>query len=175
MFTQEFPLPDVLRLWDTIFSEVYAEPCLSHMQTFLSKLMNSESNSGIVDFLVQFSCAMLLCVREDIINGDFGENMLLLQHYSVDMDTVFQRLREIREPAKRRSMKPAELFQKIKRTSLKYKISNPFDSSIDMLKELGLNSLSSSQEIQRPLSTPLEDIKKNSYVLGSQDEVISLN
>lgn len=45
MLTQEFALPDVIRLWDSIFSDYDDE----------------ETTSGF-EFLLDFSCAMLMSV-----------------------------------------------------------------------------------------------------------------
>jgi hypothetical protein len=165
MFTQEFNLPDIIRIWDSVFSQVYGEPCLSHMQSFLSKLMDSDSSS-VLDFLVQFSCAMLLCVKQEIISNDFGENMHLLQNYPVDIETIFKQLRGMRQKPKRRSI--SSVFEKLKRTSVKYRISNPFDSTVEVSESV------LEKRDSLPKLPQLQTIKKT-YELGSQDEVIELN
>ena len=56
MLSQEFPLPDVLRIWDSLLSD--------------------ETRS---DFLIDVCTAMILVLREDILVNDFPENMKLLQ------------------------------------------------------------------------------------------------
>ncbi len=56
MLSQEFPLPDVLRIWDSLLSD--------------------ETRS---DFLIDVCTAMILLVRTDILTNDFPENMKLLQ------------------------------------------------------------------------------------------------
>jgi hypothetical protein len=56
MLSQEFPLPDVLRIWDSILSD--------------------ETRS---EFLVNVCCAMLTIVRKDILQNEFPDNMKLLQ------------------------------------------------------------------------------------------------
>ncbi|KAH3744153.1 TBC1 domain family member 13 protein [Pelomyxa schiedti] len=58
LLSQEFDLPDVLRLWDSFFSD--------------------ESR---FEFLLYFCCAMLIFVREQLLKGSFPENMELLQNY----------------------------------------------------------------------------------------------
>jgi len=56
MLSQEFPLPDVLRIWDSILSD--------------------ETRS---EFLVNVCCAMLTIVRKEILQNEFPDNMKLLQ------------------------------------------------------------------------------------------------
>ena len=56
MLSQEFPLPDVLRIWDSLLSD--------------------ETH---VDFLLDVCTAMVIVVRDDILTNDFAENMKLLQ------------------------------------------------------------------------------------------------
>jgi len=58
MLSQEFALPDVLRIWDSVLSD--------------------ETRS---DFLIDVCTAMVLVVREDILTNDFAENMKLLQNF----------------------------------------------------------------------------------------------
>ena len=56
MLSQEFALPDVLRIWDSLLSD--------------------ETRS---DFLIDVCTAMVLVIRDDILTNDFAENMKLLQ------------------------------------------------------------------------------------------------
>ena len=56
MLSQEFPLPDVLRIWDSILSD--------------------ETRS---EFLIHVCCAMLTIVRNEILQNEFPENMKMLQ------------------------------------------------------------------------------------------------
>ena len=56
MLSKEFPLPDVLRIWDSILSD--------------------ETRS---EFLINVCCAMLTIVRSDILRNEFPDNMKLLQ------------------------------------------------------------------------------------------------
>jgi len=58
MLSQEFALPDVLRIWDSVLSD--------------------ETRS---DFLIDICTAMVLVIREDILTNDFAENMKLLQNF----------------------------------------------------------------------------------------------
>ncbi|XP_052790788.1 TBC1 domain family member 13-like isoform X2 [Mya arenaria] len=58
MFSQEFPLPDVLRIWDSLFAE--------------EKRFN---------FLIHVACAMLLLLKNDLLTGDFSHNMKLVQNF----------------------------------------------------------------------------------------------
>lgn len=58
MLSQEFALPDVLRIWDSLLSD--------------------ETRS---DFLIDVCTAMVLVIRDDILTNDFAENMKLLQNF----------------------------------------------------------------------------------------------
>ena len=67
--TQEFPLPDAVRLWDGILG---AEP---------------ERGSGGWRAALQRVCVgMLVAVRGDLLAGDFAANLKLLQHYPPGVD-----------------------------------------------------------------------------------------
>lgn len=58
LLSQEFELPDVLRLWDTLFSD-----------------------SNRFELLRYCCCAMLMLQRETLLRGDFAENLKLMQSY----------------------------------------------------------------------------------------------
>jgi hypothetical protein len=56
MLSQEFPLPEVLRIWDSLLADVTRS-----------------------DLLIDVCTAMLTLVREEILKNEFPENMKLLQ------------------------------------------------------------------------------------------------
>ncbi|XP_055516199.1 TBC1 domain family member 13 isoform X1 [Leucoraja erinacea] len=56
LLSQEFLLPDVIRIWDSLFSDV-----------------------DRFDFLILVCCAMLILIRDQLLVGDFTINMRLLQ------------------------------------------------------------------------------------------------
>jgi len=58
MLSQEFPLPEVLRIWDSLLADV------------------SRSH-----FLIDVCAAMILLVRDQILTNEFPDNMKLLQNY----------------------------------------------------------------------------------------------
>ncbi|VVD02961.1 unnamed protein product [Leptidea sinapis] len=58
LLSQEFSLPDVERIWDSLFADPHR-----------------------FDFLINICCAMILLVRENILSGDFASNVKLLQKY----------------------------------------------------------------------------------------------
>ncbi|KAI9319520.1 rab-GTPase-TBC domain-containing protein [Dichotomocladium elegans] len=66
--TQEWDLPSVIRLWDSI----------------LADRGNDSGDSMRFEFLLDFAVAMVLCIRQDILRGDFAENVRLLQNYPID-------------------------------------------------------------------------------------------
>ncbi|XP_004927187.2 TBC1 domain family member 13 [Bombyx mori] len=58
LLSQEFSLPDVERIWDTLFAD-----------------------SQRFDFLINICCAMILLVRDNLLGGDFASNVKLLQNF----------------------------------------------------------------------------------------------
>jgi hypothetical protein len=75
LLSQEFPLPDVLRLWDSILSD--------------------ESR---FEYLIYVCCAMILLLREQILENDFEHNVKLLQNFpSTDINFVLNRANQLRE------------------------------------------------------------------------------
>jgi len=79
---QEFGLPDVLRIWDSILSK--------QMQVRLR-------------FLLHLCCAMVINIRDEILRQDFAENLTRLQRYPRDIDVEdiiysAERLQEVTQP-----------------------------------------------------------------------------
>ncbi|XP_033731972.1 TBC1 domain family member 13-like [Pecten maximus] len=76
LLSQEFPLPDVLRIWDSLFAD-----------------------EERFDFLISMCCAMLILVRDELISGDFPHSMKLVQNYhktKIDLQTILSKAVEIR-------------------------------------------------------------------------------
>ncbi|KAI1318177.1 hypothetical protein EDD11_007060 [Mortierella claussenii] len=104
--TQEFEVPDVWRIWDSVFADT----------------------GGVekdYDFLLDFGCAMVCRFRNDLLEGDFADNVKLLQNYpSVDIQSILYLATVIRDqrakgpPSKcnqsRRSSKPFAMLIKVK-------------------------------------------------------------
>lgn len=75
LLSQEFPLPDVLRLWDSILSD-----------------------ENRFEYLIYVCCAMILLVRDQLLENDFEHNVKLLQNFpSTDINFVLQRADQLRE------------------------------------------------------------------------------
>lgn len=73
LLTQEFSLPDTLRIWDSLFSD--------HKR---------------FDFLTYVCCAMLVLKRDEILAGDFASNVKLIQNYSTnDVQLVLSKAVEL--------------------------------------------------------------------------------
>mmetsp|Transcript_19854 Transcript_19854/g.63190 ORF Transcript_19854/g.63190 Transcript_19854/m.63190 type:complete len:178 (-) Transcript_19854:97-630(-) len=73
MLTQEFPLPDVVQLWDSLLASGRVDG--SPMQR--------------IDSLLQVCLAMLIRVREELLAGDFQSAVKLLQRYPpVDVHAI---------------------------------------------------------------------------------------
>ncbi|ODM94002.1 TBC1 domain family member 13 [Orchesella cincta] len=58
LMSQEFALPEVLRIWDSLLSD--------HKR---------------FDFLIDLATAMIIHIRSELLSGDFPSNMKLLQNY----------------------------------------------------------------------------------------------
>lgn len=78
--SQEFPLPEVIRLWDSVFADKCSGP------------------QGGLEFLMDFCCAMILCVKNQLLDGTFADNIKLLQNYPLqDTSVIFQKAYELRQ------------------------------------------------------------------------------
>lgn len=76
LLSQEFPLPDVLRIWDSLFAD-----------------------DRRFDFLICICCAMLMILRDEIISEDFPTVMKLVQNFQtskVDLQRVLSKAVDIR-------------------------------------------------------------------------------
>jgi len=60
LFSQEFAVAKVQRLWDSLFAD-----------------------DNRFDFLLFFACGLVINVRKEIIKGDFSKGLLVLQNYDV--------------------------------------------------------------------------------------------
>ncbi|CAG4942230.1 unnamed protein product [Colias eurytheme] len=58
LLCREFSLPDVERIWDSLFAD-----------------------TNRFDFLINVACAMIILIRDDLLTGDFGSNVQLLQNF----------------------------------------------------------------------------------------------
>ena len=75
LLSQEFPLPDVLRIWDSILSD-----------------------ENRFEYLVYVCCAMIILLRDELLENDFEHNMKLLQNFpSTDINFVLNRANQLRE------------------------------------------------------------------------------
>lgn len=73
LLTQEFILPDTLRIWDSLFSD-----------------------SKRFDFLTYVCCSMLVLRRDDILKGDFSSNVKLIQNYPAsDVQSILSKAIEL--------------------------------------------------------------------------------
>jgi TBC1 domain family member 13 len=74
LLSQEFDLPDVLRLWDSCFAD-----------------------ENRFDFFYFVCVGMLSYMREDILDGDFASNLKLLQNYPIqDVNVLIKRAQDVR-------------------------------------------------------------------------------
>lgn len=75
LLSQEFLLPDVIRIWDSLFSD---------QERF--------------EFLIPVCCAMLTLIRDQLLAGDFTTNMRLLQDYPIsDVHAILIKAKELQD------------------------------------------------------------------------------
>lgn len=75
LLSQEFDLPDVLRLWDSILAD-----------------------ENRFDYLIYVCCAMIVLCRDQILDNDFEHNVKLLQSFpSMDINFVLNRADQLKE------------------------------------------------------------------------------
>ncbi|XP_011868245.1 PREDICTED: TBC1 domain family member 13 isoform X3 [Vollenhovia emeryi] len=69
LLSQEFPLPDVMRIWDSLFAD-----------------------DNRFSFLIHICCAMILLLRDQLLASDFAANVKLLQNFpSMDIQIVLSK------------------------------------------------------------------------------------
>ncbi|GAB0099868.1 TBC1 domain family member 13 [Sergentomyia squamirostris] len=69
LLSQEFPLPDVVRIWDSVLAD-----------------------RNRFEFLIYICCAMIILLREQILEQDFANNVKLLQNFPpMDINVVLQK------------------------------------------------------------------------------------
>ncbi|XP_058074457.1 uncharacterized protein LOC131223159 isoform X2 [Magnolia sinica] len=74
LLTQEFNLHAIMRIWDSLLSNPF----------------------GVQEMLLRVCCAMLLCVRSELLKGDFAANLKLLQHYPhINIEYLLQVAQEL--------------------------------------------------------------------------------
>ncbi|XP_065188083.1 TBC1 domain family member 13-like [Sycon ciliatum] len=75
LLSQEFQLPDLIRLWDSFLAE-----------------------RSCFDFLIYTCCAMIVVQRDKLMENDFAHNMKLLQNYpDIDVHVLLRKAIEIKE------------------------------------------------------------------------------
>ncbi|XP_032088860.1 TBC1 domain family member 13-like [Thamnophis elegans] len=75
LLSQEFLLPDVIRIWDSLFAD-----------------------DSRFDFLLLVCCAMLTLIRDQLLEGDFTVNMRLLQDYPIsDVHLILKTAKDLQE------------------------------------------------------------------------------
>ncbi|KAJ7334365.1 hypothetical protein OS493_014676 [Desmophyllum pertusum] len=76
LLSQEFALPDVIRVWDSLFAD-----------------------EKRFDFLIYVCCAMHTVIRDQLLAGDFATTMKLLQNYpDIDIHIILSRAIELKRP-----------------------------------------------------------------------------
>ncbi|OZJ02699.1 hypothetical protein BZG36_04602 [Bifiguratus adelaidae] len=92
LLAQELSLPDVIRLWDSVFADGFGE----------------DDGKGIekLGFFLDFLTAMVTSVRTTILTGDFSETVRVLQNYPItDLEPVIARAYKIHQRRRERQYK----------------------------------------------------------------------
>jgi len=121
LLSQEMRIPDTIRLWDTLFSD-----------------------SSRFDLLNYVCVAILVLIRESLIDGDFGHNMRLLQNTAdvlPDIQTIIQKADQIRQ--KDRTKKPP-IGRRLKNSVAN--VNKKFSKSFDSLRSQSRDSTGDSFE-----------------------------
>ncbi|KAI8816875.1 rab-GTPase-TBC domain-containing protein [Fimicolochytrium jonesii] len=88
LLTQEFPLPDVIQLWDSILADLALDinaassPSAAAGGSSAGEQM-VEGREGRFEFLIDVCCAMIICIRTELLAGSFSDNIALLQNYPI--------------------------------------------------------------------------------------------
>ncbi|XP_065347982.1 TBC1 domain family member 13 isoform X1 [Cloeon dipterum] len=73
LLSQEFPLPDVLRIWDSLFAD-----------------------EKRFSFLISICCAMIIVLRDQLLASDFPTNVKMLQNFPpMDIQVVLSKAAEL--------------------------------------------------------------------------------
>jgi len=73
LLSQEYDLPDVLRLWDSLFADPFR-----------------------FQFFLYVCTAMLVCLRDQLLDGSFADNLKMIQHYPLqDIQVILTKAEEI--------------------------------------------------------------------------------
>ncbi|CAH3024842.1 unnamed protein product, partial [Porites evermanni] len=76
LLSQEFALPDVIRVWDSLFAD-----------------------EKRFEFLIYVCCAMHIVIREQLLAADFATTMKLLQNYpDIDIHTILSKAMDLKRP-----------------------------------------------------------------------------
>ncbi|KAJ3037513.1 hypothetical protein HDV00_001626 [Rhizophlyctis rosea] len=98
LLTQEFDLPDVIRIWDSLLADIAVDIEEKGRSPTASIPELDTDREGHFDFLIDFCCAMLVCIREELLSGSFADNIKLLQNYPTgDINAILQRASAFRE------------------------------------------------------------------------------
>jgi len=111
LLSQEFELPDVLRLWDSLFAaeaeaeEQHGEPTPQQLAAARRRQQHHASNEDdsqrkklIVEFLNDCCCAILMLIRRRLLEADFSIALKLLQSagQGLDVQRVLNKAMEIK-------------------------------------------------------------------------------
>ncbi|EPY52595.1 GTPase activating protein [Schizosaccharomyces cryophilus OY26] len=154
LFTQEFPLPDVIRLWDSIIADQTRARLLGK---------NEDGFNGAFDFTIDFCCAILIELREYLLKYNFADSIKLLQsQFSADMPTLLNVTFELE--SLRKNKRIGSDMSYIPRKSLD---TNVLTNSIKNGVLATYNSVksSSSQTNDKPLGKSLEYPENNTRSL----------
>ena len=90
LFTQEFSLPDVICIWDSLISDT---------ATHVAEYESPNDRKPRYDFLINFGCAMLTSIRDQLLCSSFSDCLKMLQNYPLaDLNSILVKAHEYQSP-----------------------------------------------------------------------------
>ncbi|KAJ3290639.1 hypothetical protein HK104_006627 [Borealophlyctis nickersoniae] len=151
LLTQEFSLPDLIRIWDSMIADLSVDIVEKSSGSPLQAAQNGDANGreGHFDFLLDFCCAMLVCKRQDLLAGSFADNVKLLQrtcqteklqNYPVDdINIILRQVFAFREAERARNTSDED-FEKLERADVPAQDFPPGTLFVSLLRADGEDS-----------------------------------
>jgi len=134
LFSQEFELSEILRLWDSLLSDV----------------------NKPLPFSYYFCCAMLIEVREALLAGDFADNVRLLSHFPpIEIQNLLVTAKALRSPDLVRGFGPEGLaeLKRVAKTQGK-QVASAVSARAQEASNHAINGLSSLSSFAERMSKP---------------------
>ncbi|TPX70145.1 hypothetical protein SpCBS45565_g01908 [Spizellomyces sp. 'palustris'] len=194
LLTQEFALPDVIQLWDSILADLATDiaapssPGSAQPDDSQSRTPEGYLREGRFDFLIDVCCAMLICIRDELLQGSFADNLRMLQNYPIsDVDIVLQKAyafrQEQKEAAQPRGQKyaPGTHFTRILHRTDAFKreqekgIASAAGPGAKSPKVLWMNLMTKPEPMRNPFAQKNANIPSRTPIVGSPPSTVKPN